>query len=471
MIQIVLICMMYVIKSKLNIIMSVRINKKIVTLCFTSLFALQTHAAVFGTYEEEGSLFRSSLNAELSSSVAAKFDSKKNSKDAVLYYLEQARILQVNQQYQESLDTYKKAFELIDQQNNRSKISVTRMGFKALSMVSNESVVPYLVPPYEQVLAHISQAKNYILLNDAEAAGVEMRVAQQIQREIELAHEKEFAKKKEKQKTDNKIDYSTLDEAFVGLDPIAGRIKNTYQNGYAFYMAANLWEATGDYNNALVDFKKAYELQGDSNVAKDVTRVDKVSGNSAKSVPIIVFIEQGTVPEKIENKLAFPMPNGLVNIAFATYEPSTYMPPKSLKIKLGDRQVQQSALVSDIGALAIKSLKEQTISTVTSQIARATTKYVMQQQLGQQLGSIGQLAGNLMNVATERADLRAWSTLPSNTQVARFEVSPGKHNLQIIGQQSSSSMVNVEANPNQTVFVYVSDINNKISASVSAVTR
>jgi hypothetical protein len=464
--------MMYVIKSKLNIIMSVQINKKVITLCFTSLFAVQTHAAVFGTYEEEGSLFRSSLNAELSSSVAAKFDSKKNSKDAVLYYLEQARVLQVNQQYQESLDIYKKAFELIDQQNNRSKVSVTRMGFKALSMVSNESVVPYLVPPYEQVLAHISQAKNYILLNNAEAAGVEMRVAQQIQREIELAHEKEFAQKKDKQKNaDKQIDYSTLDEAFAGLDPIAGRIKNTYQNGYAFYMAANLWEATGDYNNALVDFKKAYELQGDSNVAQDVTRVDKVSGNNAKTVPVIVFIEQGTVPKKIENKLAFPMPNGLINIAFATYEPSTYVPPKSLKIKLGDRQVQQSALVSDIGALAVKNLKEQTISNVTSQIVRATTKYVVQQQLGQQLGSLGQLAGNLMNVATERADLRAWSTLPSNTQVARFEVSPGKHNLQIMGSQSSSPTLNVEANPNQTVFVYVSDINNKISASVSAVTR
>ncbi|MDN5512215.1 MULTISPECIES: COG3014 family protein [unclassified Acinetobacter] len=452
--------------------MSVQINKKVITLCFTSLFAVQTHAAVFGTYEEEGSLFRSSLNAELSSSVAAKFDSKKNSKDAVLYYLEQARVLQVNQQYQESLDIYKKAFELIDQQNNRSKVSVTRMGFKALSMVSNESVVPYLVPPYEQVLAHISQAKNYILLNNAEAAGVEMRVAQQIQREIELAHEKEFAQKKDKQKNaDKQIDYSTLDEAFAGLDPIAGRIKNTYQNGYAFYMAANLWEATGDYNNALVDFKKAYELQGDSNVAQDVTRVDKVSSNNAKTVPVIVFIEQGTVPKKIENKLAFPMPNGLINIAFATYEPSTYVPPKSLKIKLGDRQVQQSTLVSDIGALAVKNLKEQTISTVTSQIVRATTKYVVQQQLGQQLGSLGQLAGNLMNVATERADLRAWSTLPSNTQVARFEVSPGKHNLQIMGSQSSSPTLNVEANPNQTVFVYVSDINNKISASVSAVTR
>lgn len=451
--------------------MRTQINMAAAVLCLAALTAAQANAGVFGTYEEDGSLFRSALNAEPNPSAAAKFESKKNSKDAVLYHLEQARILQVNQNYAESLDAYKKAFELLDKQNNRSKISMTRVGFKALSMVSNESVVPYLVPPYEQVLAHISQAKNYIFLNDAEAAGVEMRIAQGIQREIELEHEKEFEKKKAKQNDGASIDYSALDEAFSGLDPIAGRIKNTYQNGYAFYMAANLWEATGDYNSALVDFKKAYELQGSASFAKDVARVDKAVSGNAKSVPVIVFIEQGIVPQKIENKLAFPMPNGLVNIAFASYEPSTYSPPQSLKIKLGSRPVQQSYLVSDIGALAVKNLKEQTLNTVTSQVVRATAKYAAQQQLGQQLGALGQLAGNLMNVATERADLRAWSTLPSNTQAARFDVSPGKHSLQVIGPQSASQVINIEANPNQTVFVYVSDVNNKISASTSAVTH
>lgn len=451
--------------------MRTQINMAAAALCLASLAAAQANAGAFGTYEEDGLLFRSALNAEPNPSAAAKFESKKNSKDAVLYHLEQARILQVNQNYAESLDAYKKAFELLDKQNNRSKISMTRVGFKALSMVSNESVVPYLVPPYEQVLAHISQAKNYIFLNDAEAAGVEMRIAQGIQREIELEHEKEFEKKKAKQNDGASIDYSALDEAFSGLDPIAGRIKNTYQNGYAFYMAANLWEATGDYNSALVDFKKAYELQGSASFAKDVARVDKAVSGNAKSVPVIVFIEQGIVPQKIENKLAFPMPNGLVNIAFASYEPSTYSPPQSLKIKLGSRPVQQSYLVSDIGALAVKNLKEQTLNTVTSQVVRATAKYAAQQQLGQQLGALGQLAGNLMNVATERADLRAWSTLPSNTQAARFDVSPGKHSLQVIGPQSASQVINIEANPNQTVFVYVSDVNNKISASTSAVTH
>ncbi|UNW07214.1 hypothetical protein MOV98_02495 [Acinetobacter variabilis] len=92
------------------------------------------------------------------------------------------------------------AFTLLDKQQNRAKVSVSRVGFKALALMSNDSIVPYLVPPHEQVLAHISQAKNYIFLKDLEAASVEMRVAQGLQREIELAHQKELERKKIKLK-------------------------------------------------------------------------------------------------------------------------------------------------------------------------------------------------------------------------------------------------------------------------------
>lgn len=429
---------------------------------------LQSYAGVFGTYDDEGTLFRNSLNSEIPAPVLAKIEDKKKSKDAVLYLLENARLLQVNQQYQESTEIYKSAFELLDKQNNRAKVSVSRVGFKALSMLSNESVVPYDVPAYEQVLAHVSQAKNYIFLKNAEAAGVEMRIAQRIQREIEIDHEKELARKKSKK--ENASASHTLDEAFSGLDPIAGKIKNTYQNAYAFYMAANLWEALGEYNDALVDYKKSYELQSDSNIAQDVQRLDKITARNKNMIPVVVFIEQGIIPKKIENKLAIPVPNGIINIAFASYEPRTYISPKSLKIKI-NQNYEQSYVLSDIGALAVKDLKEKVIGTMSSQIARATTKFVAQQQLGQQLGALGQLAGNLMNVATERADLRAWTTLPSNTQIARFYLKPGSHKLQILGNRTTSPTIDLNVSPDQTVFVYVNDVNDKITASVSTITH
>lgn len=452
------------------------INKKFLVTTLLLCGGLNTHAAVFNTYADEGSVFRSSLNGELAPAAVEQLDKKSRSKDAVLYLLEKGRLLQVNHQYQESADVYKKAFELLDKQNNRAVVSASRMGFKALSMLSNDSIMPYHVPRYEQVLAHVSQAKNYIYLQDTEAAGVEMRIAQRIQREIEQDHQKELEKKtaKDKAKQTNTEDtasaFSALDEAFNGLDPIAGRVKNTYQNAYAFYMAANLWEAIGEYNDALVDYKKSYELQADKYIATDVKRLDQTPAKKGNSVPVIVFIEQGTIPQKIENKIALPLPSGIVNMAFATYEPSTYQVPQSLRVKVGDK-AHQSFVLNDIGALAVKELKERTMNMVTSQILRASAKYAVQRELGNQLGPLGQLAGTLMNFASERADLRAWSTLPSNTQISRFELKPGHHTLQVLGKNAKSDVVKLDVKANQTLFVYVNDVNDKITTSISAVSR
>lgn len=451
--------------------------------CVTLLFALasQSNASSFKTYTEESDQFRGVMNQNSASALPTKLKDKETGKDAVLYTLEKARIYQVDQNYQESIEAYKKAFELLDKQNNRARVSVSRVGFKALSMLSNDSVVPYLVPPYEQVLAHISQAKNYIFIQDLQSAGVEMRVAQQLQRDIELNHEKELAKKVEKANAkntskndsnaeeedfDNAETPAELNEALSGLDKIAGKIKNTYQNSYAFYMAANVWEAMGEYNDALVDYKKAYELQPDQRISQDIKRVDQIATQKNGTVPVIIFIEQGLVPQKVEQKITLPVPSGLTSIAFAMYDPKTYESPQSLQIILDGRNVQQSYVMSDIGALAVKQLKEHTVSAVSSQVARVVTKYVAQQQLGQHLGALGQIAGTLLNTSTEHADLRSWSTLPGNTQIARLTLKPGKYQLKIAkptGFSSDTVEMTIPESIGQPVFVYAYDINNKIS--------
>ena len=445
---------------------------KKIALAVSLLMAVTAQANVFKSYNDDGALFRSNLNSQFNSGVAEHLDKKIKTKDASLYLLEKARLLQVQNNFEASADTYKKAFEVLDQQNNRAKISASKLGFKALSLVSNDSVVPYDIPRYEQVLAHISQAKNYVALNNAEAAGVEMRVAQRIQREIEQDHAKEFEKAQKNKKTteDEKKNNVLLDEAFNGLDPIAGRVKNTYQNAYAFYMAANLWEALGEFNDALVDYKKSYELQPDPTIAEDVKRLDRISAKNSATVPVVFFIEQGIVPQKIENKIDIPLPNGLVNFAFATYEPSTYVAPQTLKVQFkGVKKPLESYVLNDIGALAVKELKEKTMSNITSQIMRSTAKYAVQQEVGNRLGVFGQIAGNLLNAATERADLRAWSTLPSNTQIVRTELKPGTHEFQILGQKISTDPISLNVQAGQTVFVYVNDVNEKITTNIATV--
>lgn len=55
---------------------------------FAAVFSASvfSQAAIFGTYNEEGNLFRSHLNNHLSEDLAAKFKDKVDSKDGVLYF-------------------------------------------------------------------------------------------------------------------------------------------------------------------------------------------------------------------------------------------------------------------------------------------------------------------------------------------------------------------------------------------------
>ncbi len=91
---------------------------------FAAVFSASvfSQAAIFGTYNDEGNLFRSHLNNHLSEDLVAKFKDKVYLKDGVLYLLEQARLLQVNHQYEESLNHYKQAFELLDKQKVVQKL-------------------------------------------------------------------------------------------------------------------------------------------------------------------------------------------------------------------------------------------------------------------------------------------------------------------------------------------------------------
>jgi hypothetical protein len=83
--------------------------------------------------------FRSSLTQPISAPTQELFEKKAKSNDAALYLLEKARLEQANKQYEASKQTFEKAFELLDAQNNKATISASKLGFKALSLVSNDS--------------------------------------------------------------------------------------------------------------------------------------------------------------------------------------------------------------------------------------------------------------------------------------------------------------------------------------------
>jgi hypothetical protein len=159
-----------------------------------------------------------------------------------------------------------------------------------------------------------------------------------------------------------------------------------------------------------------------------------------------------------------------VNVSFASYDPSTYTNPSQIDVLVNGQTVANTALLTDIGALAVKTLKEDLAANLTTQIARSTAKYAVQKELGNRLGVFGQLAGNVYNTVTEKADVRAWNTLPSNAQVTRLLLPAGNHTIQLKNSYANQS-INIEVKPNQTTFIRGIETNQQITADSFSVAK
>ena len=144
---------------------------------------------------------------------------------------------------------------------------------------------------------------------------------------------------------------------------------------------------------------------------------------------LLVFFEDGFVPQKHEIKIPIPISNsGLISIAFPIYKEkwSTQVP---LQILNNNKFIGSTEPICDVRALAVKALKEKAPVIATRQIVRAVAKGVTSAEAKKQLGDFGQLASNIWNLISESADLRSWLTLPANAQILRITLPVGSHKL------------------------------------------
>ena len=92
-----------------------------------------------------------------------------------------------------------------------------------------------------------------------------------------------------------------------------------------------------------------------------------------------------------------------------------------------------------MGPIAIKNLENRKGRIAAKAIARATTKYIAALALEQQArkrggdlaGLVARAAGSVFTFVTEKADLRAWQTLPDKILVGRVSLKPGTYRVAV----------------------------------------
>ncbi|MFZ2950316.1 MAG: hypothetical protein WA003_12600 [Desulfuromonadaceae bacterium] len=376
------------------------------------------------------------------------------SNDLILYNMERGRYAQVVGNGDVSMSDFRASMEKIRENDEKALISASAIGANVASTLVNDNALPYEGEGYERVLLHHYQALNYLQKKDLEGAGVEVRRANAEQNESLIRFEKELDRSREAaaEKNVGSDGVSRIDTQYAQMDEVAGKVKNSFQNAYTFYLSGFIYELLQQPNDAYIDYKKALEIYPDNwYLQQDVLRLAEklemredleelrrrfphdtqrfVDENGVGSGELLVLFEDGFVPRKHEIKIPIPISSGgLVTIAFPIYQ-EKWSDQTPLMILNDSELIGSTEPICDIRALAVKALKEKAPVIATRQIIRAVAKGVTTAEARKRMGELGQFASTIWNLLSENADLRSWLTLPANAQILRTTLPAGSYRV------------------------------------------
>jgi len=381
----------------------------------------------------------------------------------VLYFFNRGVVAFMNGEYEKSNYYFTKADHYIEDYR-------WSIGSEALSLISNPMVKPYRPEDFEGVMIHYYMALNYIYLNRYEDALVECR-------RINIQLERMNTRYKNGK---NKYDKDAFAHVLMGL----------------------IYENSGDYNNAFIAYRNAYEvyeseyaqlfgIRAPLQLKKDLIRMARAMGfeqdqkfyeqkfnmtveeDDPEKGSLVFFWMNGFGPVKaqwtitfynagyrngyvtfVNNELglSFPIYVGdrsknekkaiadlsVVRVAFPKYVERKRVFYSAELIAEG--KVYPFELAEDINKIAFQCLHDRMMREIASGIARLITKKAMEELARKQDETLGAIVG-FINAATENADTRNWQTLPYSISYTRVPLSEGIHHVQLRahGPQANST--------------------------------
>jgi len=389
--------------------------------------------SLFSPYPNQIATIQSSLNAGTGDqSLIALSPKAESGADALLYRLERARLTQLLDKFEDSKTDFEWVGNAFEQGDMKATVQASSLVSGMASMVTNDNAIGYSGEAFERVFAHAFQAFNYLALKQFDGAEVELRRAADQQRNLAEKNEAEIAKA-QKEAEEKKVPLNKVAGHFAGLDEVAGQVKSSFQNAYVLFLSGAVWEARGEWGRAVVDYRQAVEMYpSNTELQAALTRAEKRV--RPKNNGTIVFLyEEGFAPKKDEIKVPIPTFTGaIVTLAFPTYHASSQAPYGGLSVSYNGQE-KSLPLLTNVGALAARSLKEKVPGMIVRQTLRAVAKHQIQKQAGDHFGPLGQLAGNVYNFISENADLRSWLLLPAYTAAMQMELPPGEQSVNFMG--------------------------------------
>jgi len=402
-----------------------------------------------------------------------------------LSVLEKARLEFLANNHPKSQQDFESVYQQVQKDDQAAKIQLSRGLENVAAVVSNDNAIRYDITYYEQSMLHSYQALNYLSQNDLSGAMVEIRRANLVQNRALQANQKAIADSQQEMSR-NGVTPNSLASKYPSQTNAIGQVKNGFQNAYTFYLSGVLYEASGQANDAYIDYKKALEINPTNiTVQKDVWRLANRLGmnndiqlftkrfasnvtqtvteqeKSAARGQLVVLIEQGIINSKQEVSFQLPIFTSHNDVRFYGFAlpiyPNNLQQYSGLSLNYQGKQYQSQEIVR-LQSLAAKQLQDNMPAIVTRQIVRLVAKEEIRQQMSRKGGDFGNILATIYNIASEKADTRSWSTLPDSIHILRLDLAPGKHDVELT-INGTKRTITVEINENRQTLLTSTSIN------------
>ena len=317
----------------------------------------------------------------------------------------------------------------------------------------NETLRSYDGSASERVLLHEILSINYLMLDNLDAARVEVLQADVVMKE--LARE------------DNPI----------------GQLAS------AHYIAGLIYELGGELDDAMISYRKAAKIMALRNMSlppvlqstllslSQRLGLDKeyikyrdqfafaVKPPAVDTAEIIVVYWDGVVTSKRGNSISVWVPtlNQAVSLALPYYPSANYV-ENSFALRMAG-QHHSTGTIEDIETLSREDLDNESAAIYAMTLTRMVSKYELVRSAGNQNGGLG-LFMNVITVLSESADTRSWNMLPSTIQFARFSLPKGEYSLPFphysSSQQTATAQTKLTVSAGEKIVLFVPGISQKI---------
>lgn len=418
----------------------------------------------------------------------AEVEEKSEAKD-LLPALQAAAALRYAQNYSQSSLLFDQCENLIKEHNEQLLVedSAATLG----TVLLNDTILDYQGTEYDGIMVNTYKALNFWQQGNSDLARVEFnraldrqrrameRFASEIKKQkenLEKKQEQENAKAQARAKTNKKGKKSNVPAMDINKNvnnpEIDTILKEKYSslhefqtypdfiNPFTTYMAGLFFMSEKEYSKAATLLKETYGMVGDNKIVQDdfLSVEKKLDGQTNNTPHTWIIFENGLGPEKEEFRIDLPLLLFTDKVKYS----GIALPRLKLRDKAyqslsigGNGQSQcKTSLLASMDRVVQTEFQKKYTATVTRAVVSCLVKTYGQYLAQEQFGDLGGFAAAIFQGLTTSADIRIWTALPKEFQIAKIQT-PNNGNLVLETPAGDKINITVPVDKNTLVFVKI----------------